>query len=172
MERLWKSEDGYVVVADDLTFPDENDLDTRSDLETLFRAHAWIVVWRATERREDDRWYVTRSRQMPKPSLNALRAMLRLHVDDGIADAFRIAPEDRCGSIATDDPIAVAQALYRAWGYVALEVLPREVEQRSLNPDDYDPMAVRPWLRPGIPLHQERRRDFRELKEELLAEAA
>ena len=172
MDILWRSEDGYIVVADNLTFPTEDDApDTHSDLETLFRGHAWIVVWRAVERREDDRWYITRSRQMPKPSLNAMRAMLRQHVDSSIAEAMRVSPEDRCGSVRTDDPIGVAQALYCAWGYVALEKLPAHLEQRRLNPDDYDSMAVAPWLRPGIPLHIKRRREFRELKEELQAEA-
>lgn len=172
MKVLWKSPDNYIVVADGLAFPDEDDRETYSDLEALFRGHAWIVVWRAAEdqrREQDERWHMTRSRQMPKPSLNALRHALRAHVTNGntIADQLRIAPEDRCGFVFTEDVVIVAQALYSAWGYTALEKLPAYVEQRKLNPDDYNAADVSPWLRPGIPLHRERRREFRELMEEI-----
>lgn len=159
----WQSEDGYVRVIDRVEWGESER--ERSDLEQEYRTGAWIVFYRSID---DDRWFFSRSRRMPKPSLKRLAWRMPWN------DCLSINAEDSHGRIINDyDVIEVAQALYAAWCDVAAEEIPAKIEglrkvgRAQINPDDYTPGQISAWLRPGIPLHREGRRVIREMDEDL-----
>lgn len=149
---LWQSEDRYVRVIDNVEWSDEER--DRSDLESEYRTGAWIVFYRSDG---DDRWFVARSRRMPKPSLKRLAYHMQPQ------DRLSINMEDSRGRVINDyDVIEVAQALYAAWCDVAAREIPAHIASANrrrtrINPDDYRTDQIAAWLRPGIPLHRESR---------------
>ena len=164
MITLWQSEDGYVRAVDGVEFPDEEAPETRGDLDTLFRAEAWIVVWRGP----DLRWRFTRNRRYAKPGLQALRRIMQRADMPGAQDIW-IASTDAHGHILEEStlaPTALAQSLYAAWQKLAVAALPAKIAFLQLNPDDYEASHVPAWMRPGIPLHRERRAFLREAYED------
>lgn len=168
MVELWRSDDGYMRVVDGCVSGQDSDGATvaPSDLDTVFRDHAYIVIYQYAN---DDRWFVARSRRTPKPSLKRLAFR--------VPDAITINAEDTHGKIITDeDPCDVARMLYDVWQDIAAETLPRKIAaliatsrlpefQRDEPPGDRIPM----WLRPGLARYAERRRAWRELYEDITA---
>lgn len=157
----WQSEDGYVRVVDEVVWSDEDR--ECSDLEQEYRTGAWIVFYCSEN---DDRWFLARSRRMPKPSLKRLAWRMPW------SDCISINAEDSHGRVINDyDIVQVAQALYAAWQQVAADEIPakianlRAIGRAQINPDDYGSEQIPAWLRPGIPLHRESRRAIREVAE-------
>lgn len=154
-EILWKSIDGYVVVADRVSFDQEG----QDELAALFLAGAWIVIWRG----DSDRWQVTRNRRHAKPNLRELRGQMRA---DGWAGSWYVQENGQAGRQDRDDDgdgVSFAQALYAAWGTKAAEALPSKIAFLKLDAGDYTPDQVPAWLRPGIPRQQEMHRQIQEV---------
>jgi hypothetical protein len=132
MITLWQSEDGYVRAVDGVEFPDDAAPEERGDLDTLFRAEAWIVVWRGP----DLRWRFTRNRRYAKPGLQALRRIMQRADMPGAQDIW-IASTDAHGHILEEStlaPTALAQSLYAAWQKLAVAALPAKIAFLQLNP--------------------------------------
>jgi hypothetical protein len=166
MITLWQSEDGYVRAVDGVEFPDDAAPETRGDLDTLFRAEAWIVVWRGP----DLRWRFTRNRRYAKPGFQALRRIMQRNRLAGGNEVF-VGATDAHGHILDEfyeslSPIELGQALYEAWGVLALQAMPEKLKFLGLDPDDYDAARVPAWMRPGVLRHRQLRTFLRETEEE------
>jgi len=139
-EILWKSAEGYVVVADQVQRPGEG-----SDLASIFDAGAWIVVWRSVDRLD---WHVTRSRRYAKPSLSGLRAQDRAAWSDWVINEDGTAGWSKAELEDSVDPIALAAALYDAWQSTAAHALPAKMAYLAQRlPPEMTPPA---WMRPGV----------------------
>lgn len=181
MNILWQSPDGYVVVADDVQFPDPNEAGesqaaTQGDLAELFQAGAWIVVWRPVDYAEQSHkpWRFTRNRRFAKPGLGALRQAMDRNGFEPNGDALWIAPSDAHGHLWDDthggsweSAIGVGQSFYAAWGCVAAGALPNKIRHLGLSVDEPAADQVPAWMRPGLPEYAKRRREVRELLSEL-----
>lgn len=181
MNILWQSPDGYVLVADDVQFPDSDEAGasraaTQGDLADLFNAGAWIVVWRPVDYAEQPHkpWRFTRNRRFAKPGLGALRQAMDRNGMEPNGDAIWIAPSDAHGHLWDDDPtdsylsaIGVGQSLYEAWGYVAADALPKKIAYLGLNVDEPAADQVPAWMRPGLSEYANRRRAIRDVLEEI-----
>lgn len=166
MQIQWQSTDGYVLVVDQVVFPTEDE-PAAGDLEALFSRGAWIVIWRAAEDGEHDMlWHVTRNRRYEKPNLYQLRGP----IDADTRWEWLIYPSGSAGRQQAEsavDPVAFAQVLYEAWQQHAAERLPHKVEVLGLDINEPAADRVPAWLRPGLRRYAERRRELRELLEEL-----
>jgi hypothetical protein len=168
MQTLWQSKDGFVVVVDAVELPsDDAAPEERGDLNTLFCAGAWIVVWRAVVR---DRWRFTRNRRYAKPGFQALRRIMQRNRLAGGNEVF-VGATDAHGHILDEfyeslSPIELGQALYEAWGVLALQAMPEKLKFLGLDPDDYDAARVPAWMRPGVLRHRQLRTFLRETEEE------
>lgn len=174
MNILWKSTDGYVQVVDDVWFPgdEEESADDRSDLDVLFAAGAWIVVWRGAEK---GRWHFTRNRRYSKPGLNALRRVMR-EQDISYHERAWVAINDAHGHLYNEyssDEFAIewGQALHEAWEWLACVELPAKIRFLQLDPNEPAAEKVPAWLRPGLRRYAELRAKERALIEEMYAEA-
>ena len=167
MQTQWQSKDGFVVVVDEVEFPDDDAApEARGDLDALFRAGAWIVVWRATGR---DRWHITRNRRYAKTGLQALSRVMQRNDFAGANEIF-VGATDAHGHIldecATLSPVELGQSLCDAWEILAQMALTEKIVFLGLNPDDYDARRVPAWMRPGVPRHRQLRAVLREMNEE------
>lgn len=174
------------MVADDVRFPNEAG-EGVDELEALFRARAWIVIWRAAPDHDSfvpdaARWHITRNRHFVKPSLLEIKRLARSEYGDECDMWDRVyvygaggAGHERRESEVEIDPVALAESTYRRWSELAAAVLSTRLawlaeRHPHLTADDYHPLDVPAWMRPGIPLQREQRRALRELAEEMAEE--
>jgi hypothetical protein len=170
MQQLWQSADGYVRVVDGVAFPgDDAPEGTASDLDTLFRGGAWIVVWRQLG---ESRWRFTRNRRYAKPGLQVLRRAMQQEDIDPDCNLAWIAAADTHGHLYPEypDPVQWGQSLYAAWEVLAAAALPNKIAHLGVNADEPDVERVPAWMRPGLARYVSRRREWREILDEILDE--
>jgi hypothetical protein len=166
MRAQWLSDGGFVVVVDEVEFPEADAApEARGDLDALFRNGAWIVVWRASGR---DRWHITRNRRYAKPGLQALRRIMQRNGLAGGNEIF-VGATDAHGHIlaeATLSPVDLGKSLNEAWEIMAQMALTEKIVFLGMDPDDYDATRVPAWMRPGVGRHRQLRALLREMNEE------
>lgn len=168
MNQLWQSEDERIIVVDGVVFPEDTLEDGKGDLETLFSGKVWIAVWRAAEDGEHDMlWHVTRNRRVEKPNLLQARGRF---ADYETAHSWFVYPSGAGGRQNKEcevDPVFFAESIAYAWAEMAAAALPPKIAFLKLDADEPQVERVPAWLRPGLALYAQKRREMRELMEEL-----